>query len=621
MSVQALELLAPAGNRVFGEAAVNHGADAVYIGADRFSARSAAGNSVADIEKLAEYAHFYKARVYVALNTILLDHELEPARQLIHQLWDAGVDALIIQDLGLLEMDLPPIPLFASTQMDNRSVSRVRFLEQAGFERVILARELALRDIRRIRKHTSVDLEVFVHGALCVGYSGRCYFSAAIGGRSANRGECGQPCRLAWTLVNGDGRVLTQDRYLLSLKDMNRSDHLGLLAKAGVTSFKIEGRLKDMAYVKNITAFYRKKLDALMEGSIAGDEGPSRFRRASSGRTRLFFIPNPLKTFNRGETGYFLTDRDTEIHSLDTPKSLGEPVGLVDQVISAGFTLKTEHDLHPGDGLCFFNPSGHLEGFHVNRVDGYRIIPAGRTGQIPRGLVPGTRIFRNHDHVFLKQMAGESSRREIDLTLDFVETPDGFMLQGVDEDGHTASIRFPAEKIPARDPSAALATLEKQLGRLGGTRYALRSLARDTRPFFLTTGQVNRMRRQVLEALTRERLEGYVRQSAKPRGPMPSCPESRLDFTANVANRKAEAFYRKSGVRIIDPAFERVRPGTGAVVMTSRHCILKALGRCRKGSGELEGLKRDPLFIRNRNGCFQVEVDCERCETRIRIVE
>ncbi len=621
MSVQALELLAPAGNRIIGEAAVNHGADAVYIGADRFSARSAAGNSVADIQKLAAYAHFYKARVYVALNTILLDHELEPARQLIHQLWDAGVDALIVQDMGLLELDLPPIPLFASTQMDNRSPARVKFLEKSGFERVILARELSLQEIREIRKHTVVDLEVFVHGALCVGYSGRCYFSAAIGGRSANRGECGQPCRLAWTLSNGEGKILAQDRYLLSLKDMNRSDHLELLAEAGVTSFKIEGRLKDLAYVKNITAFYRKKLDALMDRAEPEKDGRSRFKPASSGRTRLFFTPNPLKTFNRGETDYFLMGADTEIHSPDTPKSLGEPVGSVDEVVSAGFTLKTGHDLHPGDGLCFFNPGGHLEGFQVNRVDGDLIVPAGKTKPIPKGLVPGTRIFRNHDHVFLKRMAGETARREIDLNLFFFETPDGFMLQGVDEDGHTSSIRFPAEKIPAKDPAAAPATLEKQLARLGGTLFALRSLTIDTRPFFLTTGQVNRMRREVLEALTRERLEGYVRRSAKPRGPMAPYPESRLDFTANVANRKAEAFYRKSGVRTIDQAFERVRPEPGAVIMTLRHCLLKALGQCRKRPATREDMRVDPLFIRNRNGSFQVEVDCARCETRIRMLE
>jgi len=292
---QKLELLSPAKNKEFGMAAISHGADAVYIGADRFGARAAANNTVSEIEDLAAYAHLYNARVYVALNTILFDNELDDARKLIVGLWNAGADALIIQDMGLLEMDLPPIPLFASTQVNNQTLSHVQFLEAAGFERVILARELGISEIEQISKSTTVDLEAFVHGALCACYSGQCYFSAAIGKRSANRGECGQPCRLPWTLISEKGRVLEKERHLLSLKDMNRSDHLGPLAAAGITSFKIEGRLKDLAYVKNITGFYRQKLDALMTNG-------SGLSPASSGRTILSFTPNPLKTFNRGET-------------------------------------------------------------------------------------------------------------------------------------------------------------------------------------------------------------------------------------------------------------------------------------------------------------------------------
>ncbi len=293
-----LELLAPAGNLTLGKAAVDHGADAVYIGADRFGARAAAGNPVRDIEALCDHAHFFRSRVYVALNTLLFDHELEPARRLIYHLWDAGVDALIVQDMGLLELDLPPIPLFASTQTDNRSPEKVRFLEQSGFSRVILARELGLDAIARIRSATSVDLEAFVHGALCVCYSGQCYMSAAIGGRSANRGACGQPCRLPWNLVTEKGKVLAKDRYLLSLKDMDRSDHLAALAGAGITSFKIEGRLKDLAYVKNITAHYRQKLDALIEGETA-------YEKASSGKTVFFLCPGPGQDLQPGNYGLF----------------------------------------------------------------------------------------------------------------------------------------------------------------------------------------------------------------------------------------------------------------------------------------------------------------------------
>jgi putative protease len=609
--IKTLELLSPAKNRELGMAAVNHGADAVYIGAAGFSARAAAGNSLDEIEKLAAYAHFYKARVYIALNTLVFDSELEEVQKLIRDLWNAGADALIIQDLGILELDLPPIPLFASTQMDNRTVDRVRFLESAGFERVILARELSLGEIKEIRRNTGVDLETFVHGALCACYSGRCYFSAAIGKRSANRGQCGQPCRLAWTLVNGQGLVLERDRHLLSLKDMNRSDYLYDLVEAGITSFKIEGRLKDMAYVKNITAHYRKRLDDI----IAGTSG---YRAPSSGRTQLFFIPDPLKTFNRGETDYFLSGRKGDVQSLNTPKSLGEKIGIVDQVESRYVTLKGSHDLHNGDGLCFINSSGKLEGFQVNRVDGYKIFPAGLRDLKKSRLFPGANIYRNHDHVFHKKLAGVSSERKIALDLCFFEIPQGFALEGRDEDGNAAEVWLETEKIQAKDGDLALATLKKQLSRLGESDFYLRALNLPLKPYFVITRELNRIRRELLETLRQKRHEAYIREPAKQRPGVLSFPGNHMDFNANVANLKAREFYRKRGAKTIDPAFELSQPGPETVVMTLRHCILGTLGQCRREVKSVPEIWKDPLFLENKSGRFQLEFDCTVCEMRIK---
>ncbi|MFA5905247.1 MAG: U32 family peptidase, partial [Desulfobacula sp.] len=532
MIKKTLELLSPAKNRELGIAAVNHGADAVYIGAAGFSARAAAGNDIGEIEKLAAYAHFYRAKVYIALNTILFDHELDEVQKLIRQLWNAGADALIIQDMGIMELDLPPIPLFASTQLDNRSVSRVRFLESAGFERVILARELSLKAIEDIRQNTSVDLEVFVHGALCVCYSGRCYLSAAIGKRSANRGECGQPCRLAWTLSNSTGRVLEKDRYLLSLKDMNRSDYLYDLVLAGVTSFKIEGRLKDVSYVKNITAHYRKRLDVIITGS-------SGYRPASSGKTGLFFMPDPQKTFNRGETDYLLFGRKEDLPSLNTSKSIGEKIGVADHLDPKYLTLKKAHDLHNGDGLCFINQSGKLEGFQVNRTDQEKIYPAGLLDLKKSGLFPGAVLYRNHDHLFRKKLAGLSSERKIALDLTFFETGQGFVLQGTDEDGNTAEAALEMEKTEAKDEGGALTTLKKQLGKLGDSFFYLKSLSVFSKPYFILTKELNRIRRELLETLEEQRRRGYYREPAKPRPDMTPFFEKHLDFTANVANEKA----------------------------------------------------------------------------------
>lgn len=618
-----LELLAPAKNIEFGKAAVDHGADALYIGPERFGARAAAGNSVADIAALCTYAHRYFARVYAAFNTLLFDHELEPARRLIEQLYQAGVDALIIQDMGLLEMDLPPIPLFASTQTDNRTPEQVKFLEQSGFSRVILARELSLTAVKQIRDATCVDLEAFVHGALCVGYSGQCYMSAAIGGRSANRGACGQPCRLAWNLEDKDGTVLCEHRHLLSLKDMNRADFLADLVRAGITSFKIEGRLKDLDYVKNITGFYRQRLDALIKTG-------SSHVRASSGRTTFFFTPEPCKTFNRGFTDYFLSGSPgsptssptTPIDAFDTPKSVGEPMGQVKQIKNQALALDRAHDLRAGDGICFPNAPGRLKGFYVNRVDENALVfPSGKTRIHKNDLPKGTMVFRNHDLRFARLMAGMTAQRKISLDMTFCEHPQGFELSCVDEDNIRARALLCVPGDAPRNPDTARAAIEKQLGKLGNTCFELNRLDIVSKPVFLPAADLNRLRRDLVACLEKNRLKAYVRLTAGPRPTPVPFYRAELDFRANAANHLSVQFYKKRGVTSIAPAFECAPPGPGIPVMTTKHCIRRSLGWCpgKTGKNRVDSPQPSvgPLFLTHGKHRFQVVFNCRECEMQI----
>lgn len=614
-----LELLAPAKNMEFGKAAVDHGADAVYIGPERFGARAGAGNSVADIQALCNYAHRYFARVYVAFNTLLFDHELEPARRLIEQLYHAGVDALIIQDMGLLEMDLPPIPLFASTQTDNRTPEKVKFLEQSGFSRVILARELSLSAIKQIRDATSVDLESFVHGALCVCYSGQCYMSAAIGGRSANRGACGQPCRLAWNLEDKAGTLLCENRHPLSLKDMNRADFLGDLLQAGITSFKIEGRLKSLDYVKNITGFYRQRLDALIKTG-------SSHTRASSGRTTLFFTPDPCKTFNRGFTDYFLSGSPDSssgtIDAFDTPKSVGEPIGQVKQIKNQTLVLDRPHDLRAGDGICFPGAPGRLKGFYVNRVDENAVVfPSGKTRIHKKDLPKGSMVFRNHDLGFARLMAGMTAQRKISLDMRFCEHAQGFELSCVDEDNIQARALLDVPGDPARNPDTARAAIKKQLSKLGNTCFELNRLELLSKPVFLPAADLNRLRRGLVDCLEKNRLTAYARLTAGPRPTPVPFYRTNLDFRANAANRLSVQFYKKRGVKCIDPAFECAPPEPGTLVMSTKHCIRRSLGWCPGKAGKDRGKSPQssvgPLFLSHDKHRFQVVFNCRECEMQI----
>ena len=619
-SSQPIELLAPAKTAEFGIAAIACGADAVYIGAARFGAREQAGNSVADIARLTAFAHRYWARVYVALNTLLHDDEFPAALRLIAELYDAGVDGLIIQDVGLLECDLPPLPLIASTQMHNNTPEKVAFLEQVGFQRAILARELSLDQIRAIRERAaSIELECFAHGAVCVCYSGQCYLSYAIGGRSGNRGQCAQPCRKRYALRDANGRILSQNRHLLSLKDMCRAAALRELLDAGVASFKIEGRLKDLAYVRNIVSFYRQQLDAIFEDRHAafpsweGQGAGKHFRKASSGRSVIDFAPDPVKTFNRGYTEYFLTGSAEPVAALDTPKSIGERIGSVTRVTPTSFTLSAAAPLHNGDGLCFFDSRRELQGTVVNSAQGDRVTPASM-----QGIQAGTVIFRNADRLFLKQVENSRAERVIGVTLILRDAPDGFALTAIDEDGVEAEERLICEKIPAKNADAALTGIDKQLAKFGGTEFHCAEARRElASPYFFPAAQLNALRRAVLDALRNARARrrpaasGGVKKNAAP------YPERQLSFLGNVLNRYADAFYRRHGVAQIEPAAESGLDMRGRKVMTTKYCLRRELGFCAKYGGSADPLA-EPLFLIDEQGAaYRLDFRCAACEMDI----
>ena len=600
---QKIELLAPARNRETGIAAINCGADAVYIGAENFSARSGAGNSLADIEALTAYAHRYWARVYVALNTILRDDEFPRALTLINHLYQAGIDGLIIQDVGLRECDLPPLPLIASTQLHNSTVEQVQFLEQVGFQRVILARERNVEEIRAIRHETSVELECFVHGALCVGRSGRCYLSYAVGGRSGNRGCCAQPCRLLYNLRDGAGLNVVRDRYLLSLQDLNRSAHLQELLQAGITSFKIEGRLKNIDYVMNVVAFYRRELDRLLDGDT--------FKRASSGTSIAGFSPAPAKSFNRGFTDFFMQP-DCRIASLDSPKSRGEPIGHVTECNTVSFTLDRPMMLSAGDGVCFLDAEEGLQGTRIRSVERGRAYP-----EHMHSIALGTAIYRNLDRAFQNTLKQAKPMRTLAIECMFQEIPGGFRLSARDEDGVSAQAILAAPHTPAEKPDPALQTIQKQLTKFGGTEFSCAGLEiQADSTCFIPTAALNGLRRDLIESLRRER----ERLRPRPEGgciknSVPFYLDS-LGFEANVLNSRARAFYKRHGVRDIAPAAEAgpVLPGT--IVMRSRYCLRRELGLC--GDALRKAGFQEPLFLIDPEGnTCRLVFDCAHCEMQL----
>ncbi|MDZ7318279.1 MAG: U32 family peptidase [candidate division KSB1 bacterium] len=599
-----IELLAPARDLAVGLAAINCGADAVYIGAERFGAREAAGNSLADIEQLVRYAHKFWARVYITLNTILFDAEIPIARKLIHQLYQIGVDGLIIQDVGLLELDLPPIPLIASTQMHNDTVEKVKFWEEVGFQRVILARELSLDQIKDIRRQTNIELEVFIHGALCVCYSGQCYLSYALGGRSGNRGQCAQPCRQKYALLDKQGRSLAPQRYWLSLKDLNQSAHLAELIAAGITSFKIEGRLKDREYVVNIVGHYRRLLDQILT--------TMQLKKSSSGKTELDFDPDPAKSFQRGFTTYFLAGRDPQMASPETPKSIGEPLGYVLRVFKNFFEIKTQKLLHNGDGICFLNSQQELQGTLVNRVESNRIYPAEM-----QGIVPGVFIYRNHDHAFSQQLKKTSCRRKIGVTFIFEELPEGFVLKAIDEDQNQAEAWLAIVKNLARNRAEAGRHLEAQFRRLGDTDfYCLEVDLKLKGAYFFSAAVLNALRRKVIQQLAAARLERRPKQQfLRVKNDVPF-PVPTLDFRGNVLNQQAMAFYRRHGVTKISPAAEAGADMSGKPVMTTKYCLRQQLNLCHQSDSRSS--EADALFLKNEKGQkLRLEFNCEKCQMEI----
>jgi putative protease len=591
--MKGFELLAPAKDLACGLAALECGADAVYIGAERFGARQAAGNSRADIAKLIVRAHLFRARVYAAVNTVLKDEELEPARRLISGLWEDGVDGVIIQDFGLLELDLPPVPLIASTQMHNDSPARVRFLQDAGFSRAILARELSAGEIQGIAAAApDIGLEAFVHGALCVCYSGRCYFSYAAGGRSANRGECAQPCRKPYRLTDASGAVLMENCHALCLKDLNLSSHLEGLIKAGVTSFKIEGRLKDVAYVKNTVLWYRRALDA----ALAKTGGA----RASSGTVTAEAQPDLSKTFNRGFTTYFHKNRDGAMHAHAAPSFYGDPAGVARFVNGKRVDLSSRVPLNPGDGLAFFDASGALRGTPVNKVEGSSIWV-----ENPQGIVPGTRLLRNHDRVWLKALEGARIERRLKVSLALSETGDGLALALEDEDGVKASASARCEKPRPNDAKQASETLKRQLSKLGGTGFEPVKLVLPGRPLFVPVSVLNDIRRGAVAALTAARLKSHPRDARRPAQPGAVYPEAEPGFEANVLNRLAEKFLRGHGVKSVRRALEAGRVPKGTRVMVCRYCLRRALKSCGGGKPV------EPLFLEDKDGTrLRLEFDC-----------
>ena len=606
MNLRKIELLAPAKDLECGIEAVNHGADAVYIGAPKFGARAAAVNSLEDIRRLTEYAHLYNVRIYVTVNTILRDEELVETERMIWELYRIGVDALIVQDMGVTRLNLPPIPLHASTQMDNRTVAKVRFLAEAGFRQVVLARELSLDEIAAIhRACPEVPLEVFVHGALCVSYSGQCYVSQACFGRSANRGECAQFCRLPFSLEDAEGRTIVRDKHLLSLKDMNRSARLEQLLDAGVSSLKIEGRLKGVGYVKNVTAAYRQQLDAIFARR-------KEYTRASSGTCRYSFRPQLDKSFNRGFTDYFLDGRTDDIGSPDTPKSLGELMGTVKEQRGGWLSVAGVKPFHNGDGVCYLDEHGRLHGFRVNRVEGNKLFPVGGAPRVKAR----TLLYRNQDQDFDRLLARPSAERKIGVRWRLDENPFGFSLSLADEDDNRAVMAFPYAKEPARTPQTA--NLRASLSKLGNTPYeettpAVIDLSAD---WFLPASVVSEWRRRIVERLTLLRRINYRREVAVWRPTRHAFPASSLTYQGNVMNAEARAFYVEHGVRDIAPAFEK-QPAPHAVLMTCRHCLRYAMGWCpvhQKGKSPY----REPYSLVSADGRrFRLEFDCKECLMRV----
>ena len=621
-----LELLSPARDADIGIEAVNHGADAVYIGGPGFGARASAGNALADIERLCRHAHRFDARIFVTLNTILRDDELEPARQLAWQLYEAGADALIIQDMGLLQLDLPPIQLHASTQTDIRTPAKARFLQDAGLSQIVLARELDLQQIAAIRDALDparCAIEFFIHGALCVAYSGQCYISHAHTGRSANRGDCSQACRLPYQVLDAQGRFVAHDAHVLSMKDNNQSLNLRPLIDAGVRSFKIEGRYKDMGYVKNITAHYRRLFDEILE------ERPE-LARAASGRCTFSFTPDPNQNFNREFTDYFVNGRKDDIGAFDTPKNPGQPIGFVTRVAKDHFDLMTDDpalQLSNGDGLCYFDQQKELVGAQTNRVESlgdgaWRVCPKDPMAQL-HDLRQGTVINRNRSMDWARTLEKKSADRRIGVWLKLSETADGLQLCVTDEDGNAASAQTQLAHAAPKDEANNDAKLRESLAKLGETIFTPIDIVLDVpRPWFVPASVANALRRDAIAALEAARAAAWQRlPRAEPVQPPAPYPEDSLTYLANVFNHAARDFYAQHGVKVIDAAYESHEEEGEVSLMITKHCVRFSLSLCPKQAKGVIGVKgtvkAEPLQLVNGKEKLTLRFDCKPCEMHV----
>lgn len=603
-----IELLAPAKDKICAIAAINYGADAIYIGASEFGARKNVPNSLLDIKEIVEYAHTFNVKVYITINTILNDDEILKAQKLIYDLYEIGVDAIIIQDMGFFELDLPPIPLHMSTQCDNRTPQKVKFLEKAGASRVILARELSLEQIEEIKKQTNVELETFIHGALCVSYSGQCYLSHAIGGRSANRGECAQPCRKKYSLVDEDGNLIAKDKHLLSLKDFNASEHIKKLAEIGVTSFKIEGRLKDENYVKNVVGYYRKLIDKLAKEI-------SYCNKTSSGKVIFDFEPKLEKSFNRGFTDYFLEKRG-ECFSFSSPKSMGEYIGKVKKISGNYFKLETaEKDIiiSSQDGLCYY-AGDELSGCLVNKVEKFQVGSGKQHKFAPEeriypnrmdGIKVGTEIYRNFDSDFEKKLQTSKTCRKIKANVFFNLNK----IMATDEDGNCVEISYSFEEFAQNEQKMGV-NIIKQLSKSGGIDFLIENVEIKTDKIpFLPVSKLNETRRELLEKLMVERLKNYKRCERKIAEEKINYPQKEIDYKGNVLNKYAKKFYEDHGCKVIEHAFESGLKKEGRKVMTTKHCLKYAFNLCKSPK---------KLFLIDEKGKkYPLEFNCENCEMEI----
>jgi 23S rRNA 5-hydroxycytidine C2501 synthase len=603
-----IEILAPAKDLLHGMAAINSGADAVYIGAPQFGARSNAHNSMEDVAALVQYAHLYHAQVFVVINTILYDNELETCRQMIWELYHIGVDALIIQDMAIMEMELPPIVLHASTQANNRDPKNIKFLADAGIKRVVLARELNLHQIKEISEATDVELEFFVTGALCVAFSGNCYMSVANGERSANRGSCAQNCRLPYNLIDGHGETLIKNSHLLSIKDFDVTDQIPNLIEAGIVSFKIEGRLKDMVYVKNNVSFLRKKIDAYLE------QNPN-YTKASSGKCTFTFDSELNRTFNRGYTDYFVNERHQSIGSWESPKSKGQYIGKLIKTIGNSYEIENGELLNNGDGLCFINENNEADGIYVNRAENRIIYP-----NVLKEIKDGTFIYRNNDAAFIKIVEREDSAvRKISTTLVLTENETGFELIATDEDGYVSNVLLEHAKEPTKNNLSIEDNIKTQLAKTGFTPYTADEITiQFSDNWFLPISKIKEMRRTVYEQLTEIRLANYKREEHQIVKTDHAFPVDQLDFTYNVANKMARKFYERHGVTEIEKAFELQWDPGKSRVMTTKYCIKYELERCPKYHPEHRDKKvKEPLVLKQGELEYKLKFNCKPCEMEI----